>query len=368
MNLPTMHVIGRFVALAAALNLVACGATTTPVVPRTAVLIQPTPIDSRDTAYAGEVRAEREPVLAFQVGGVIARRSVDVGTPVKAGQALAELDVADLELRLAADEAAVREAASRRRLAAAERDRVDALLKRGLIGRAERDIRQTALEAADAQLQQTRSMVAAARRQSDYGVLRAPQDGVITARHVEIGQVVVAGQPAFTLAIDGPRDVAIALPEGNADAMRVGDPVSIAFWREPERRVAGEVREVAPAADAATRMRSVRIRVTGAGASAELGSSARVYARQSVDALRVPLSAVLQSDDGPGVLVFDPKTSMLRRTPVEIGAFMEDGALLQGIDADTWIAAAGVHVLRDGDHVIPVDHRNRRIATGGAQP
>lgn len=368
MNLPSMHVIGRFVALATALNLVACSATTAPVVPRTAVLVQPTPIVGRDAAFAGEVRAEREPVLAFQVGGVIARRSVEIGTQVKAGQMLAALDIADLELRLAAQEAALREAISQRRLAAAERDRVEALLKRGLIGRAERDIRQTAFEAADAQMQQARSIVAAARRQSDYGVLRAPQDGVVTARHVEVGQVVAAGQPAFTLAIDGPRDVAIAIPEGNDDAMHVGDTVSIAFWRDPERRVAGEVREVAPAADAATRMRAVRIRVKDAGASPELGSSARVYARQSEDALRVPLSAVLQSDKGPGVLVFDPKTSLLRRTPVKLGTFTEDGAMLHGIDANIWIAAAGVHVLRDGEHVIPVDHRNRRIDLGGAQP
>ena len=69
-----------------------------------------------------------------------------------------------------------------------------------------------------------------ASKQASYAVLRAPQDGVIAQRQVEVGQVVSAGQTVFTLAADGEREVLISLPEQDFGRFKIGLPMA---WMRP---------------------------------------------------------------------------------------------------------------------------------------
>ena len=72
---------------------------------------------------------------------------------------------------------------------------------------------------------------------------------MITARNIEIGQVVAAGQAAYQLAIDGEREVVIGVPEQAVSEIKVGQAAWITLWSKPNERFAGYVREVSPAAD-----------------------------------------------------------------------------------------------------------------------
>src|SRR4249919_3770811 len=82
------------------LILAACAADKPEVAVRPAIVVQPSGAGAGLSAFAGEVHARQEPELAFRVGGKIARRLVDAGARVKAGQPLAELDASDLQLQL----------------------------------------------------------------------------------------------------------------------------------------------------------------------------------------------------------------------------------------------------------------------------
>jgi multidrug efflux system membrane fusion protein len=371
--------IARAIALGAVLALSACGDRDTPApAPRPVLVVHPGGApEAGALAFAGEVRAREESTLAFRVGGNLTRRFVDVGAAVRRGDLLAELDPGDLRLQAQAAQAQLAAAQAELARAGADRARFARLAQQQLVSRSALDAQNAAYAAAAGQAKAARANLEVARNQAGYSQLRAPRDGVIAARQAEAGQVVAAGQAVFTLAGDAGREIAIALPESVIRGFRVGQAVLVELWNAPATRLPGTIREIAPAADPQTRTYAARVALAGAAADAvELGQSARVYARGDDDggaaraALTVPLSAIQRGGNGAtAVWVVDPASHALHSTPVRLGAFAEDSVpVLGGIDASDWIVAAGGHLLREGEVVLPVDRDNRPIEPNPPKP
>ncbi|HEY4582357.1 MAG TPA: efflux RND transporter periplasmic adaptor subunit, partial [Lysobacter sp.] len=94
------------------------------------------------------------------------------------------------------------------------------------------------------------------------------------------------------------------------------------------------------------------------------GTSARVHLQADAAApLALPLAALQRDASGAtAVFVVDPRTGIARLRPVVTGAFGTDSVpVLHGIAASDWIVAAGGHLLRDGQKVVPVDRDNRPV-------
>ena len=294
------------------------------------------------SAYAGEIRAREETALSFRIGDHVRR-----------GQLLAERDPGDAGLQVAAAQADL----ARLR---GDLERYRTLVAQKLVSQSAFDAQQAAYRAARAQYDLTRN-------QSAYTRLLAPRDGVIANRQAEAGQTVAAGQAVYTLAGDGGREVAIALPESRIREVSVGQPVLVELWSTPGQRLPGRVREISPAADPQARTYAARVALDGDAASAvELGQSARVYMQEHGEAaaLRVPLSAVQRAADGrPASLwVVDPKSRRVRLAAVKLCTYAEDVVpVLGGVDANAWVVAAGGHLLREGQLVAPVDRDNRPV-------
>ena len=78
--------------------------------------------------------------------------------------------------------------------------------------------------------------------------------------------------------------------------------------------------------------------------------------------LSIPLSALTAEEDATYVWVVNPDDSALVKTLVEVGPYQEQVVpVLSGLQADDWIVAAGTHLVRDGQVVIPVDRQNRQV-------
>jgi multidrug efflux system membrane fusion protein len=354
--------------------LAACGHQEAAVVAQPVLVVQPGAPGAGLTAYAGEIRAREEPPLAFRLSGKIARRLVDVGDHVAAGQPLAELEASDVSLQVESARAALASAESDLALARAELARYKGLIDRQLVSRSLYDTRVAQAEAAAARVRQARAQASVAGNQAGYAVLRAPRAGVIAQRLAEAGEVVAAGQPVYVLsAATGGLEVAIAVPEQRVAQFKPGRQVAVELWAVPGRRLPGEVREIAPAADPQTRTYAARIRFDGAAAQAEVGQSARVYAQDATGAsLAVPLSAIVEHDGQPVVWVVHEKqvgegkdrhaAMFVRRTPVRIGPYGEESVpVLSGLRPDDWVVAAGAHLLRDNLAVRPVDRHDRAV-------
>jgi multidrug efflux system membrane fusion protein len=351
------------------LALAACGHDTPAAAPRPAIVVQPGGGEAAYEAFSGDVHAREETPLAFRIGGKIARRLVDAGAHVQAGEALAELDAADVRLQSDANRAQLASAEADLALARADLQRYRELVAKQLVSRSLFDARVAAFQAAEARARQARAQLAGAGNQVAYAVLRAPKAGVIAQRLAEAGQVVAAGQAVFVLAADGAREVAISVPERDVARFAVGRTVAVELWTQPGRRFAGVLRELSPAADGVTRTYAARVAFEAPGLAVDLGQSARVYAlAPGAAGLSLPLSALTRAGGGPAVWVVDAR-GVVHRTPVTIGPYGEDRVpVLSGLARDAWVVAAGAHLLRDGETVAPIDRDNRPVRIGAPAP
>lgn len=287
--------------------------------------------------YSGEVRARHESVLGFRVGGKMTERLVDAGARVTAGQPLARLDPADA--RLSATQAEANAA-----LASADFKRAQDLRAKNFVSQAALDARESAARAAEAQAQLTRN-------QAGYTTLVADAAGVIAAVLAEPGQVVAAGQGVLRIARDGEREVAIALPETVLGAVKAGSAATVKLWADG-KTYPGRVREIAPAADSATRTFAARIGIVGADANLPLGMSATVsFARPGDASFVVPLSAVFQQNGKPAVWVIG-KDGTVDLRPIDVARYGDEGAVVRGgLDDGETIVAAGAFKLAAGEKV-----------------
>ncbi|GAB6389514.1 multidrug efflux RND transporter periplasmic adaptor subunit MexJ [Stutzerimonas marianensis] len=330
--------------------------------PQPVMVVQPQPASESIESYPGEVHARYEPELAFRIGGKVTERLVEAGDRVRKEQALASLDPQDVRLQLEGIRAQVAAAEANLRVARAERDRYKTLLDRQLVSRSQFDASDNAFRSAQARLQQAKAEFDVANNQVGYATLRATRDGVIAQRHIEVGQVVAAGQTAFVLAADGEREVAISLPEQAFERHAVGQEVSVELWSQPGRQYPGRIRELSPAADQQSRTYSARVAFTDAEVPAELGQSARVSIHSKAEVpLAVPLSAVT-AEQGNAYVWRVKADATLERVRVRTGSFGESQVpVLEGLNADDWVVLAGVQLLHEGQAVRAVDRDNRSV-------
>lgn len=316
------------------------------------------------TLYSGDVKARYESALGFRVGGKIRQRYVDVGAQVKAGDIIAELDPQDLNLQAGSARASLAAAEADLATARSERDRYEALRSKNFVSATQFDAVDNRLKAATARATEARAALNVAQNQAGYSELRADQDGIITSITAEAGQVVGPGQTIATLARDGEREVEISVPESRIGDLRKEQPATIELWADSGKHLAGTLREIAPEADATTRTYRVRVALGENSATAKLGQTARVFfsGTEADTAHLVPLAALYEKDGKPAVWILDTKTRQVHLTPVTVSAYREQGVvLLDGVDEQDWIIAAGVHKLREGQAINPVDHGNKPL-------
>lgn len=291
--------------------------------------------------YSGEIRARHEAVLGFRIGGKLIERLVDAGAMVSKGQVLARLDPADTGLQESS-------ATAQYRLAEDELKRYRELRAQGFISQSVLDSKETAFKAAAAQ-------AGLARNQAAYTTLLADRDGIVSATLAEVGQVVAAGQPVVRVAQEGEREVAVAIPESRYASLKVGMPVEVELTSGggEKQKLSGRLRELAPAADSASRTYPARVVLNHGSEKIALGMTARVRfgGGDKRSGFLVPLSAIFQQGEQSAVWVVAADRSVSLRT-VTVASYRDEGALIEkGLAAGERIIAAGVHKLTPGDKV-----------------
>jgi RND family efflux transporter MFP subunit len=319
--------------------------------------------------FAAEVRARTESRLGFRVPGKMLSRSAELGQRVQAGQALAQLDPADLRLGQDVARAALRAAQAQFELADADAKRFRELKAQGFISGAELDRRETTLRAAAAQLEQARAQVGVQGNQAAYATLLAPASGVVTAIEAEPGAVLSTGAPVLRLAHDGPRDAVFAVPETQAAAYRTllgrTGALQVRAWGS-EALLPATVREVAAAADPATR--TFLVKADLGSAPVQLGQTLTVLAAapRQEGVVRLPLAAVFQLQGLPTVWLVDRTSMTIKAQPVQVaGADGNEVVVAAGLAPGQRVVTAGVHVLQPGQKV---QFWNEPAAPAAAKP
>ncbi|SFL59300.1 efflux RND transporter periplasmic adaptor subunit [Pelosinus propionicus] len=308
---------------------------------------------AQDYTYSGEVKGRFESQLAFQVGGKIIKRHVQLGSVVNAGDVLMEIDAKDVKQTVNSNAAQVYSAESQVKLAENNLNRYQKLFEGGAISAAQLDQYKSAYDVAAASLRQASAQYAQGSNQLDYSVLYADKAGVISSITAEAGQVVTAGQSVVSIVQDGEREVEISVPENRIDEFRNMGQLNVTFWALPGISVDAAVREIAPMADAVSRTYKVRVSLVNPPAEVKLGMTSTVTAAnrgKQQDAAYIPLTAIYQTSDVPGVWVLNNEIVTLRH--IKIGAVGNGKVqVLEGLQNDDVIVTAGVHKLKEGQKV-----------------
>lgn len=306
------------------------------------------------TEFSGDVRPRYESRLGFRVGGKISARKVDVGSSVSKGTLLMQLDPQDLRLGQAQAQASLRAAQTNADLARAELKRYQDLRSQNFVSQAVLDQKVAAARSSQSSVEAARAQLHEQANQTGYASLVSDTDGVVTGIDAEVGQVVQAGTPVVRVARTDEKEVVIGVPEDQVDELRKAAEVKVRLWADPNRSIAGKIREVSPVADPATRTYTVKVSIP-ASEDVRLGMTAVVdIVHQSLEAagaqLRAPLSSLVQNKGGSSVWVIE--NNAVRLQPVQVGGVAGNDVLLTGgVRSGQAIVTAGVNLLKPGQKV-----------------
>ncbi|WP_427551179.1 efflux RND transporter periplasmic adaptor subunit [Methylomonas sp. MS20] len=304
--------------------------------------------------YSGEIRARHESPLAFQVGGKLVKRLVDVGATVERGQLLATLDQADVRLDEAGAEAQL--AAAQAELDQARKDlgHLANLQEKDLASPAALERRRDQVRSAEARVAALHASLGSYARKSAYAELRADRAGVITAVDAEPGQIIAAGQAIVRLAQTDEKEVVISVPENRLQDLRTATSIKVNLWAQPEHFYQGRLREVSPGVDEVLRTYTAKVSLADADASVSLGMTATVHVQkdEARPAVSLPLTALTQDNEKTAVWVFDPVTKTVNPRAVTVAGYDNENAKLnEGVNEGETIVTAGVHKLVAGQKV-----------------
>lgn len=300
----------------------------------------------------GTVEARRSYQIGPTVAGRVLSVAVDVGDVVKAGQMLGEMDPVDLDQRVSASgaaaaraqsaidaaEAQLRDARSRRELAAINTKRYVELGEKAFVSHSVVDGKLQEQKSAEAQLAAAEAALSGARQERDRlrdenaGLrqqrakirLLAPVDGVVTARDAEPGSTLVAGQSVVRMVVPESLWIKLRLDQGRSNGLQAGLPAQIVRRSQPGVPVAGKVARVEPLADSVTEERMAQVSFESLPEGLAIGEMVEVSLQLPTvkNAMLVPGAALRHRG---GVLgVWRLKDGELGFGPVKTGATGSD--------------------------------------------
>jgi len=323
-----------------------------PVRPVLSVQINPRNIEQLGR-FAGTIQARYESTLGFRVSGRIARRAVDVGAEVKAGDLLATLDPTDLQNQVRSSQGDLARVQAQWINAQADARRQQELFDRGVGAHAQLDVAQTNLKTTKASLDQAKASVSQARDQLNYSELRTDHDAVVTHWNAEAGQVVGAGQEVVTLARPDIKEAVIDLPSTLAEQLPQGVTFSVADQLEPSIATTATLRELEPQADSATRTRRARLTLADTPAAFRLGTAIGVTLSTTIEPkVQLPLSAIQDIDGQSRIWILDMQAHTVAPQAVQVLSRDQDSVIVSaGLKAGTRVVSAGVNSLKPGQKV-----------------
>lgn len=302
--------------------------------------------------YSGTIHNRTETNLAFQVGGRIINKFVTVGSPVEAGQVIAQINGTDTANQMQNAQGAVAAAQSAYDLAETNAKRYRELYAQQAISKLQLDQMENQLNAASAQLQQAQASLNLSSNQNAYTNLTAPESGLITALNLEVGQVVAAGQNIGTLAAGHEPEAVISLPEQEMASIHPGSTATITFWALPDVTLQGVVREISPVPDPVARTYTVKIALQNPPDTVQLGMTINaVLNKDQSSTISIPLTALVKDKQGNNA-VYIIKDNKAHLVPIQTGEFGKNSVTVtSGLSKGDILITAGTQALQEGTAV-----------------
>jgi len=286
--------------------------------------------------------------------GRVAAIYVEAGDHVKRGQLLARLNVSVLEPQVANLEAALEQARAEAELADAEYRRAQAVGASGALSIEETQRRKSAGLTAAAKVKVAAAQLAEAQARLARAAVRAPADGIILTRNVEVGQTATPGGEAlFRLSERGEVELRGQVAEQDLPLLKVGQSVNVRLTGT-NRVYEGHIRLLSAVIDPQTRLGMARVALTP-DVNLRPGAFARADVTVSnADRAVLPQTAVLTDDRGSYVLIVNAQHKIERRA-VRVSGMVQNGVTIaEGISGKEQVVATAGAFLQEGELVNPV--------------
>jgi len=310
---------------------------------------------SSELVLPANVQAFLETPLYARTNGYLKKWHADIGAKVRAGQLLAEIDTPEVDQQLLQAEATEAQAAANLDIARKTSERWQALLKTHYVSQQEADQNLAQFHAREADLQAAKAAVQRLKVLQSFKAVRAPFEGTVTARRVDVGALVTDGaaQPLFRIAQAHVLRVYAYVPQAYSAEIQPGLDAELEIPEYPAR-FAGQVAHTAGAIDPATRTLYTEVQVPNPGGSLLPGAFGRVHfkLRAARPVLTVPANALIFRAQGTQVAVVGDPGGAVRLQAVRLGRDLGFALeVLEGLKPEDWIVLNPADSISDGDIV-----------------
>jgi len=320
--------------------------------------------------YPGDTRGWYESTIYARVNGYVSKWLVDIGDRVHKGEVLATIDTPDLDAQLQAAQHQLVVSQSQVEVAKAQADFAKSTYDRwrdsprGVVSEQEREEKKAEYTSSVAQMRAAQAKVSADQADVDslnaiagYKQVTAPFDGLITSRHVDIGDLVTSGSTTstsslYTVAQINEIRVFVDIPQRATAGMEDGVPAVVTADEFPNRNFDGKITRTSHAIDPATRTLHVEVDVENPDLVLMPGMYVQVHFRMTHKGLlRVPASALMFRAGGPQVAVVTDDGKIDFRDvniAIDSGDFVEIGS---GVSPSEKVALNLSNQIAQGDKV-----------------
>lgn len=313
--------------------------------------------EAQKVVLPGTLQGYVQAPIAARASGYLKKWYRDIGSRVKQGELLAEIETPEIDQQLSQAIAARQQAASSLTLAASTLERWEALKKRDAVSQQELEEKRSADQQAKANLAAADANVERLRQTKGFNRVVAPFAGVITKRNVDVGDLIDAGGGAgralFVMAQTDPLRVYVNVPQSYAHLVRPGQEVVVTQQELRGQNFKGEIVRTAGAIDAQTRTMQVEVMLANKGGKLLPGAYVQVsLPLQGNGSLTVPTNVLLFRGEGPRVAVVGPDGKVQLRA-VKLGRnFGQVIELLDGAGPNDRLVLNPADSLNDGDTVV----------------
>jgi RND family efflux transporter MFP subunit len=339
----------------------------------TVTTVKPHGGPGKDTlVLPGSVQAFYEAPIYARTNGYLKVWHTDIGTPVKKGELLAEIETPEVDQELRQAQADLATADANYELARTTNERWKGLLATESVSQQDADQRAGDAAAKSAAKQSAAANLARLQELESFKRVLAPFDGIVTQRNTDVGALINAGQSAgnalFRVADLHRLRIYVSVPQLYASAIHQGLTAGLVFADHPGKRYEGVVANTSRALDANSRTLQVELQIDNSKGELLPGSYAQVYFNLmgADDTLRIPVNTVLFRTDGLRVAVLDGQHRVHLQTITQGRDFGTEIEVLSGVTADDVLVANPPDSIAEGAQVrlAPVPPAAGKPATG----
>jgi len=326
----------------------------------TVATTKPQPIsDLTELILPGNLQANYEAPIYARTSGYLKRWLVDIGTPVKSGQLLGEIESPEVNSQLSQAQADLATAEANQKIANVTADRWRNLRASDSVSKQEADEKISLAASNDAQVQAAKANVQRLRELTSFQKIVAPFDGIVTARNTDIGQLIVAGSntgPELFRVADMRRlRLYVHVPQTYAALMKPGITADLVFPDRPGKVYTAKLDSTSNAIDQASRTLLAQLSVENKNNELLPGAYSEVHFKLPVGAsnasFKLPANVLLFRGDGMKVATVGDNGQVVMKEVTVGRDYGSDIEIVQGLAAEDRVILSPPDSLTNGVNV-----------------